>query len=47
MKRVQGQATENTFGFDVLTNEEMNMVRGGEETKPKSRPKDIFDFEEE
>ena len=49
MKRVHGQSTENTFGFgfDVLTNEEMNMVRGGEETKPKSRPKEIFDFEEE
>lgn len=50
MKRVQGQSTENTFksfGFDVLTNEEMNMVRGGEESKPKSRPRDVFDFEEE
>ena len=47
MKRVQGQSTENTFGFEVLTNEEMNMVKGGVDTTPKSRDKDIFDLEEE
>ena len=49
MKRVQGQSeiTFNSFGFDVLTNAEMNKVRGGEEeSRPKTRPKDIFDFEE-
>lgn len=47
MKRVQGQATENTFGFEVLTSEEMNMVKGGIDTPPKSRTKDIWDIEEE
>lgn len=49
MKRVQGQSTENTFkslGFDVLTNEEMNTVKGGVDSKPKTRPRDIFDLEE-
>ncbi len=47
MKRVQGQSTENTFGFEVLSNEEMIQLRGGEETKPKSRDRDVFDLEEE
>gem|GEM_PF-460685 len=50
MKRVQGQTTENTFknlGFDVLTNAEMNTIKGGLDSRPKSRPKDVFDFEEE
>lgn len=49
MKRVQGQSTENTLkslGFDVLTNEEMNTVKGGVDSKPKTRPRDIFDLEE-
>ncbi len=49
MKRVQGQTTENTFkslGFDVLSNEEMNTVKGGVDSKPKSRPRDVFDLEE-
>ena len=50
MKRVQGQAVENTlksFGFDVLTSEEMNKVKGGIDSKPTTRPRDVFDFEEE
>lgn len=47
MKRVLGQATENTFGFEILTSEEMNMVKGGVDTTPKSRTKDIWDIEEE
>ena len=49
MKRVQGQSTENTFkvcGFEVLTNEELNIIRGGEEL-PRSKDKDIFDLEDE
>ena len=48
MKIVKGQSTENTFeilGFDVLTSNEMTEVRGG--TRPKSREKDHYDFEEE
>ncbi|MCY1722788.1 hypothetical protein OU798_20745 [Prolixibacteraceae bacterium Z1-6] len=48
MKRVLGQSTENTFeilGFDVLTSNEMNEVRGGIEP-PKSRDKDVFDYDE-
>jgi len=47
MKRVQEQSTENTFevlGFDVLTSNEMNEVRGGVEP-PKSRDKDVFDID--
>jgi len=47
MKRVQGQSTEITFGFEVLSNEEMIMLRGGEETKPKSRDVDVWDVEEQ
>lgn len=46
MKRVLGQTTENTFAnfnFDVLTNEEMRTLKGGEESKPKSRDRDVFD----
>lgn len=48
MKRVQGQSTENTFsfGFEVLSSEEMNMLKGG--TVPvKSRDKDIYDVVED
>ncbi|MCY1722786.1 hypothetical protein OU798_20735 [Prolixibacteraceae bacterium Z1-6] len=33
------------LGFDVLSSSEMNEVRGG--TKPKSRDKDVFDYDEE
>jgi len=46
MKRVLGQTTENTFAnftFDVLTTEEMRTLKGGEETRPKSRDRDVFD----
>ncbi len=49
MKRVQFQSAENTFevfGFEVMNEEAMNNVRGGVEP-PKSRDKDVFDFEEE
>lgn len=48
MKRVQGQSTENTFsfGFEVLSNEEMTMLKGGI-VPPKSRDKDIYDVEED
>nr|WP_321357067.1 hypothetical protein [uncultured Draconibacterium sp.] len=48
MKRGQLQSTENTFevfGFEVITKEAMSEVRGG--GTPKTRDKDIFDFEEE
>ncbi len=50
MKRVQGQSTENTFkslGFEVLTTAEMNTIKGGTDAKPTTRPRDIFDLEEE
>lgn len=49
MKRVQGQSTEYTFnfGFEVLTNKEMNMLKGGVESKPKSRDKDVWGDEDE
>ena len=48
MKMGQFQSTENTFedfGFEVINEEAMSEVRGG--GTPKSRDKDIFDFEEE
>ena len=48
MKRVQFQSTENTFenfDFEVINEEAMSNVRGG--GQPKSRDKDIYDFEEE
>ena len=36
------------FGIELLSENEMLKVRGGVgEEKPKSRPKDIYDFEEE
>jgi len=38
------QELEN-FGFEVLNQSELNEVRGG--GQPRSRDKDIFDFEEE
>ncbi|WP_297089570.1 hypothetical protein [uncultured Draconibacterium sp.] len=41
--------TENNIeklNFEVLTQTELNELRGGVEP-PKSRDKDIFDFEEE
>ncbi len=40
---------ENIFdvlGFDTLSENEMNEVRGGIEP-PRSRDKDIYDFDEE
>jgi len=49
MKSLQGQSTENTFdafGFDVLSNEEMYAVKGGDsEPKAKTRPIDIFELD--
>ncbi|WP_157493667.1 bacteriocin [Draconibacterium sediminis] len=41
---IQDNNLEN-FGFEVLTQNELNEVRGG--GTPKSRDKDVFDFEEE
>jgi hypothetical protein len=48
MKRGQFQSTENTFevfGFEVINEEAMSEVRGG--GVPKTRDKDIYEFEEE
>ncbi len=37
-----------SFGIELLSENEMLNVRGGvEREKPKSRPKDEYDFEEE
>jgi hypothetical protein len=34
-------------GFEFLSEEEMQIIRGGTEPiKPKSRPRDVFDYEE-
>ncbi len=50
MKRVQGQSTENTFkvcGFEVLSNEELNVVRGGTDDGPRTKDRDVFDLGED
>lgn len=42
------KSDSKVFGFEVLSENEMLKVRGGgEPEKPKSRPKDEFDYEEE
>lgn len=42
------KSSSKVFGFEVLSEKEMLKVRGGgEPEKPKSRPKDEFDEEEE
>ncbi|NQU53268.1 MAG: hypothetical protein HQ522_12100 [Bacteroidetes bacterium] len=35
------------FGLELLTEKEMLNVRGGVDSKPRSRPNDGYDFEEE
>lgn len=38
---------ESSNSFEILTEQEMQIVRGGiEPTRPISRPKDIYDEEE-
>ncbi|WP_163323485.1 MULTISPECIES: hypothetical protein [Draconibacterium] len=39
------QYNSDNFDFEVLSQEELNEVRGG--GTPNSRDKDIYDFEEE
>ncbi len=34
-------------GFDALTSNEMLKVRGGGDTKPDTRQKDFFEFDED
>ncbi|WP_163323486.1 MULTISPECIES: hypothetical protein [Draconibacterium] len=45
MKVIANFFTESNSDFEVLSNDAMNEVRGG--GTPKSRDKDIYDFEEE
>ena len=45
MKTIIDNYTENNNGFEVLSEEAMNEVRGG--STPITRDKDIFDFEAE
>ena len=45
MKVIANLFTENNKDFEILSEDAMNEVRGG--GTPKSRDKDIFDFEEE
>ena len=48
MKRGQIELTENIFefkGFEVISEVAMSEVRGG--STPRSRDKDIFEFEED
>jgi hypothetical protein len=38
----------NVNGFELLTEREMQVIRGGAEPiRPKSRPRDVYDYEEE
>ncbi|MBN2635369.1 MAG: hypothetical protein JXR61_03805 [Prolixibacteraceae bacterium] len=45
MKVIASFFTENKSDFEVLSEEAMNEVRGG--GTPKSRDKDIYEFEED
>ena len=45
MKVIANTFEENKAGFEVLSLEDLSGIRGG--GTPKSRDKDIFDFEEE
>jgi len=45
MKNLFAQYTEDKF--EVLTNEEMNVVRGGTDDGPRSKDKDVFDLGDE
>ncbi len=50
MKRIFGnnKSEENFNSFELLSDNEMFTVRGGvEPLKPISRPRDVYDFEEE
>ncbi len=50
MKRSYNNTEEknfNSFGFDVLNSNEMLKVRGGEDVRPRTRDKDVFDLENE
>ncbi len=50
MKSILGnnKSRENLNSFELLTENEMLTVRGGAEPiKPTSRPRDIYDFEDE
>jgi hypothetical protein len=39
------KSDSKTFGLELLSEKEMLNVRGG--SKPKSRPRDSYDYEEE
>ena len=45
MKVIANPFTESNCDFELLSEEAMNEVRGG--GTPKSRDKDIFEFEED
>ncbi|WP_297099804.1 hypothetical protein [uncultured Draconibacterium sp.] len=45
MKVIANFFTENNSDFEILSEQAMTELRGG--GQPKSRDKDIFDFEEE
>ena len=39
---------EDSTGFELLNENEMQAIRGGgSPTKPVTRPRDVYDFEEE
>jgi hypothetical protein len=47
MKKMIDNTIETFQRFDILTENEMLQVRGGEDTRPRTRPLDIFDDETE
>lgn len=42
---IQNNNKLENFVFEILSQNELNEIRGG--GKPKTRDKDVFDFEEE
>jgi hypothetical protein len=45
---INEKSDSKVFGFEILSENEMLKVRGGAEPeKPKTRPRDEFDYEEE
>jgi hypothetical protein len=50
MKSISGnfKLNEKVIGFELLNENEMQIIRGGiEPTKPVSRPREVYDWEEE
>lgn len=47
MKKMIDNSTENFLGFDILSENEMLEVRGGIDSRPTTRDRDVYDEEPE